>query len=375
MQSGARARLRVAVDGTPLLGVRTGIGYTTAAIIDALAARDNLDLVAYAITFRGRSQLAAMTPTGVRSGTRPIPARLVRTLWQHVETPRIERWTGPVDVVHATNFVAPPSDAPVIVTVHDLAFARHPDLTSRVAHDYGALIRRALDRGAIVHTVSDYVAAEVQEEFGLAPERVVRIYPGLHARGEGNAERGRAIAGAPRYVLFIGQIEPRKNVPRLVRAFFDVADADPDLHLVLTGPPGPDTEKVEALIRESRHGDRVLVTGYVSDEARLDLLAGSALFAFPSLDEGFGHPPLDAMAAGVPVVAAAAGAIPEVLGDAALLVDPTDVPALANGIEQLLGDESRRGALIERGDRQWRKYTWDTTACELAALYHRVAGR
>jgi glycosyltransferase involved in cell wall biosynthesis len=176
-------------------------------------------------------------------------------------------------------------------------------------------------------------------------------------------------------VLFVGQIEPRKNVPRLVRAFLEVADTNPDLHLVLAGPPGPDTEKVASLIGESRHGHRVLVTGYVSDEARLDLLAGSALFAFPSLDEGFGHPPLDAMAAGVPVVAAAAGAIPEVVGDAALLVDPTDVSALADVIAQVLGDESLRTALIERGDRQWRKYSWDSTACELAALYHRVAGR
>ena len=373
MQSGARARLRVAVDGTPLLGVRTGIGYTTAALIVALSGRDDLDLVVYAITLRGRSQLAAMTPAGVRTGTRAIPARLVRTLWQHTETPRIERWTGPVDVVHGTNFVAPPAEAPAIVTVHDLAFARYPDLTGRDAHDYGTLIRRALDRGAIVHTVSDYVAAGVQEEFGLAPERVVRIYPGLHARDTGNPERGRAIAGAQRYMLFVGQIEPRKNIPRLVRAFLDVADADPDLHLVLAGPPGPDTAKVEALIRDGRHGDRVRVTGYVSDPARLDLLAGSTLFAFPSLDEGFGHPPLDAMAAGVPVVAASAGAIPEVTGDAALLVDPTDVTALADGIDQVLRDESLRDALIERGNRQWRKYTWDTTACELTALYHRAA--
>ena len=157
----------------------------------------------------------------------------------------------------------------------------------------------------------------------------MRIYPGLHARGSGDAEAGRRYRRCTtRYVLFIGQIEPRKNLPTLVRAFHRVADTDPDLHLVLAGPPGPDAENVERAIRAGQHGDRVLRTGYVSDRARLDLLAGSTVFAFPSLDEGFGHPPLDAMAAGVPVVAAAAGAIPEVLGDAALLVDPTDVDAL-----------------------------------------------
>jgi glycosyltransferase involved in cell wall biosynthesis len=373
MEQHAGERLRVAVDGTPLLGIRTGVGHTTAALLDALAAREELDLVVYAVTFRGRSKLAVMVPAGVRAATRPVPARLVRTLWQLAATPRIERWTGPVGVVHATNFVGPPARAPVVVTVHDLTFVRRPDLADHSARGYGTLIRRALDRGAVVHTVSDYVAAGVREEFGLAPERVARIYPGLHARGSGDPEAGRRLAGAQRYALFIGQLGPRKNLPMLVRAFQRVADTDPDLRLVLAGPQGPDTENVERAVRAGPHGDRVLRTGYVSDRARLDLLAGSALFVFPSLDEGFGHPPLDAMAAGVPVVAAAAGAMPEVLGDAALLVDPTDVTALADGIEQLLHDDTLRATLVERGNRRWQRYTWDSTACELVALYRNVA--
>lgn len=373
MHQRAAERLRVAFDGTPLLGIRTGVGHTTAAMLDALTEREELDLAVYAVTFRGRSKLAVMMPAGARAATQPIPARFVRTLWQRAATPRIERWTGPVDVVHATNFVGPPSGAPVVVTVHDLTFVHRPDLADKATRAYHSLIRRALDRGAVVHTASDYVAAGVREEFGLAPERVVRIYPGLHARGAGDPEAGRRLAGAQRYALFIGQIEPRKNLPTLVRAFHRVADTDPDLRLVLAGPQGPDTENVERAVRAGHHGDRVLRTGYVSDRARLDLLAGSALFAFPSLDEGFGHPPLDAMAAGVPVVAAAAGAMPEVLGDAALLVDPTDVTALADGIEELLHDDMLRATLVERGDRRWRKFTWESTACELVALYRNLA--
>ncbi len=373
MEQRAGVRLRLALDGTPLLGIRTGVGHTTAAIMDALAERDELDLVVYAVTFRGRARLADMVPSGVRAATRPIPAQFVRTMWKRAAHPGIERWTGSVDVVHATNFVAPPARAPVVVTVHDLTFVQRPDLVAPDVRGFGTLIQRAIDRGAVVHTVSDYVALGVRKEFAIAPDRVVRIYPGLHARGSGDPESGRRIAGARRYVLFIGQIEPRKNLTTLVRAFHRVADADPDLHLVLTGPPGPDSENVERAIRAGQHGDRVLRTGYVSDRARLDLLAGSAVFAFPSIDEGFGHPPLDAMAAGVPVVAAAAGAIPEVLGDAALLVDPTDVSALVDGIEELLHDDAVRATLVGRGDRQWRKYKWDSTACELLALYRKLA--
>ena len=105
-------------------------------MLDALAKRDELELIAYAVTFRGRAQLAGMMPSGVRAATQPIPARFVRTLWQRVATPRIERWTGPVDVVHATNFVGPPARAPVVVTVHDLTFARRPDLVDKRALAY-----------------------------------------------------------------------------------------------------------------------------------------------------------------------------------------------------------------------------------------------
>ena len=143
MEERAGVRLRVAVDGTPLLGIRTGVGHTTAALLDALAGREELELVVYAITLRGRAQLANMVPAGVRAATQPIPARFVRTLWQHAPTPRIERWTGPVDVVHATNFVGPPARAPVVVTVHDLTFARRPDLVDKRALAFRPLIRRA----------------------------------------------------------------------------------------------------------------------------------------------------------------------------------------------------------------------------------------
>ena len=270
------------------------------------------------------------------AATQPFPARLARALWQRNASPRIERWTGPVDVVHATNFVAPPARAPVVVTVHDLTFARRPDLADAATRDYDTLIRRALDRGAVVHTVSDYVAAAVREEYALPCERVVRIYPGLHARGSATRPPAAATSAPTATRCSSGRSNPGRTFPRLVRAFHRVADSDPDLRLVLAGPPGPDTDNVERAVTDGPHGDRVVRTGYVSDQARLDLLAGSTVFVFPSLDEGFGHPPLDAMAAGVPVVAAAAGAIPEVLGDSALLVDPTDVVVLADAIEQVL---------------------------------------
>src|SRR5262245_47107696 len=124
------SRLRLALDGTPLLGVRTGIGQTVASLVDALAEADRVDLVVYAITLRGGGSPAAMLPSGARAAARAIPARAVRACWEHADLPRVESWTGPVDVVHGTNFVGPPARCPVLVSVHDLTFLTNPALSA-----------------------------------------------------------------------------------------------------------------------------------------------------------------------------------------------------------------------------------------------------
>ena len=244
--------MRVALDGTPLLGARTGVGEVVAGFVGALAARPDVDVVAYAVTWAGRDRLAAVLPPPVTPATRPFPARLVRELWQRVPEPRVERWTGAVDVVHALNFVAPPARVPVMVMVHDLTFVRFPELCTRDTLRYPAAIRRALARGAHVHVPSDFVAAEVQEEFGLGAERVTRIHSGLAPTAGGDAAAGRRLAGAERYVLALGTVEPRKNLPVLVDAFDAVAAEDPDVRLVVAGPDGWGMEAYTAAVDARR---------------------------------------------------------------------------------------------------------------------------
>lgn len=369
-----RARaLRVALDATPLLGQRTGIGHWTDATLRALAARDDLEVHAYAVTRRGREALAPTLPPAVAPATRRFPAQVALRSWRHVDRPQIEHWTGKVDVVHATCFVGPPSRAPVVVTVHDLAFARFPDLCGPGARHYARLLRRALARGAVVHTVSDTIAREVREVFGVPAERVVRVYPGVLPSRGGDAAAGRQTAGADRYVLALGQLEPRKGLPALVRAFDAAAGADTQMRLVLAGPDGPDRPLVERAIADARHGDRVRWLGYVPEGTRRDLLAGSTLFVYPSLYEGFGHPPLEAMSAGVPVLSTDGGALPEVLDEAARLVPVGDDEALAHGLELLLKDDVARDELVSRGHERVRRFDWNRSAGELVALYRRVA--
>ena len=365
--------LSVGLDATPMLGQRTGIGHTVGALVDALRRRDALSLSAYAVTWTGRDRLADLLPEGVTPATRPVPARLVRRMWRRFDHPRIERWTGPLDVVHATNFVAPPTRGATVVTVHDLTCVHLPELCTPDTLEYPALIRRALDRGATVHVVSDTVGAEVRAAFSLPSERVVRIYPGLMPLPPGDATSGRRIAGCDRYVLALGTLEPRKNLDALVRAFDVAAAGDRALGLVIAGPEGWGTDRVHAAIGAARSSDRITVLGYVEERARADLLAGATLFAYPSRYEGFGHPPLEAMRAGVPVVAARAGALPEVLGDAALLVDPADEAELAAAITRAVNDPTTGAELATRGRARCQQYTWSQTAAELDRLYHRIA--
>lgn len=371
----SQPRLRVAVDATSSLGVQTGIGRVTTQLLGGLAQRDDLDVTAYAITWRGRQELGGVVPAHVRAATRAFPARLTRLLWPRRPFPSIEHWTGPVDVVHATNYVAPPARTAVLVTIFDLTYAHFPELSAGDALRYPQLVRVAIDRGATLHTASDFVAAEIQDLYRLPPDRVIRIYPGLGPASAGNASRGHTIAGSDRYILALGTIEPRKNLPRLVRAFDQVAARDHQATLVVAGPDGWDVESFNGAVESAHHRDRIRRLGWVAERARHDLLAGAALLAYPSVYEGFGLPPLEAMQAGTPVVAAKAGALPEVLGDAALLPDPTSVDAIATSLARVLEDDELRRALIRRGEERADSYRWERAIPGYVAAYQRLAGR
>jgi glycosyltransferase involved in cell wall biosynthesis len=367
--------LRVAVDATSLLGPRTGVGVFTAELLAHLP-RDRVAPVAYATTWRGRGRLAEVVPAGVAVAGRPQAARPLRELWRRVDHPRIEWWTGPVDVVHGPNYVVPPTRrAAAVMTIHDLTFHHHPEMSTADTLQYPGLIRRALRRGAWVHTESRFVADEILDVYRADPERVVVVPLGVTPPVDADPALGHELAGGDRYVVALGTIEPRKDHPLLVDAFDRLAATDPDLRLVVAGPDGWGVDAFEEQVARSPHRDRIVRLGWVDEETRSALLHGARVLAYPSRYEGFGLPPLEAMAAGTPVVATAVGALPEVLGDGATLVAAGDADALAEALASLLDDSPMRTAAVERGRARAGGYSWSACAAGLADLYARTAER
>ena len=349
--------MRVGLDCTPLLGTRTGIGRYTAALLDALAAGPD-ELVATAFTLRGRGGL--VVPRTVQVRARPVPARGLQEAWARAESPPVELLTGRLDVFHATNFVLPPTRrAAGVVTVHDLAFLRMTETVSAASARYRTLVPRSLRRARVVVTPSTAVADAVREAYarglGSTPVRVVPhgVDPAWSTAAPPDAALRAALGLPSSYLLFVGTLEPRKDLRTLLAAVRLLPDAPP---LVLVGPPGWG-EQVDV-------GDAV-VPGFLDDGALRAVVAGAAALVLPSRDEGFGLTVLEALAAGTPVVASDLPVLREVGGDAVTYAPVGDAEAFAAALTAVL--EHPGVAAARRA--QAAPFTWQRSAEGHRAAY------
>jgi glycosyltransferase involved in cell wall biosynthesis len=302
---------------------------------------------------------------------------------------RVERWTLPVelasrrlDVCHFPDHVTPHRlGFRSVVTVHDLAFQFFPDTHTAESRRYYGELTRSLRRVQAVIAVSEHTRHDVLTLTGVSPDRVTTVHNGISGMFRpskpGEADAGnRALlerfALPEGYVLTVGTLSPRKNLSTLLDALTIARGQGCDLELAVVGEQGWLFEPALARIRELGLGRVVHLLGAVDDADLLALYRGARLFAFPSLYEGFALPPLEAMACGVPVVASSAGSIPEVLGDAAVLIGATDVNGLANAILSMDADVALRSRLRQRGLAQAARFTWERCARETAAVYARV---
>jgi glycosyltransferase involved in cell wall biosynthesis len=331
----------------------------------SLADIDDLELVEYIVSFR------STPPTGARR--LPIPALLAHRLWASANHPRLDRFLGAPDVVHGTNYVVPPCRAAQVVSVYDCWFLRHPRHAGGHVHRAGRVLRRAVGRGATVHACSAATAGELADLFPGC--RVATIPLAALPMPEPSLDPPfPRLAGQP-YIAAIGTLERRKNVPRLVEAFGLLAGDPPDVLLVLAGADGDDRSAINAAIDrlDAAAARRVVMTGRIDEPARSWLIRNATVLAYPSLDEGFGFPLLDAMQVGVPIVASNRGSIPEVCGQAGLLCDADDAAGIAGNLSMAIGDSAVRARLVAAGAARLAMFSWQRTAADLAELYRRLA--
>lgn len=357
--------LRIALDYRPALLSPAGIGRATRELARALAARDDLDVHLFGHSL-ARARCAAIVPERAALHRLPIPGRSLPLL-RRLGLPA-ERLAGGAAVFHWTDYVQPPvGSARIVLTVHDLAFVRNPAWHGADSAALCSRTRAAIARAAAVVVPSAATAADVR---AFAPDlRALHVVPfgGDHAAPANDAPH--PFGGRP-YALCLGTIEPRKNHDNLLAAFQLLRPGRP--LLVVVGNEGWECEgTVRALQAAAARGDAVWLRG-VDDSRMFALLAHAQLLAYPSLWEGFGFPPLEAMQLGVPVVAHDSAPMRE-LGDGSLLLcDAKSPPALAAALDAALHDRSLRQRLVAAGRARAAAFRWADCAARHAAIYREV---
>jgi glycosyltransferase involved in cell wall biosynthesis len=361
-------RLRVAVTLEQLWHeVPGGTASSALETVKALQERGDVEVLGVAAR-HDTLPPAPWTPT-VRMHQLPLPRIALYESWHALRWPPVQRATGPVDVIHATTFAIPPKNAPLVVTVHDLAFLHEPSHFTRHGRRF---FRRGLAlarRNADVVLVPSQSTLDDCVEAGFDRSRL-RLVPHGVAVPAVSAVDVAAFVGTyqlpERYVLWCGTLEPRKNVPTLLEAFAKLRRTDPELGLVLVGPTGWGPAPVQAqLVR----GVRLL--GFLPTDQLHAAYAGARAFCYPSLREGFGLPVLEAMAHGVPVVTSQGTAMAEFVGGGGLLVDPLDANRIAAALEIVLGEKHDRFAAAAL--KQSARYTWDDAAALTIDAYRAAA--
>ena len=364
--------MRILIDYRPALRQRTGVGEYVHGLATALAGRlareDTLTL--FSSSWKDRLPPGAVA--GARQRDVRVPVRLLNLLWHRREWPPVEWFAGNLDVVQSMHPLLIPARCARFITIHDLYFLDRPDHTSaEIRRDYPALAMDHARRADGIIVNSEYTRRQVSARLGVDAEKITVCTPG----NPGWPSRPEPASRGP--ILFIGTLEPRKNLHRLVEAYALLLDRRPDIpDLVLAGAlEVPTHDLLSGPVSLAKAVDRVRMTGYVTDQERQRLFREASMLVLPSLEEGFGIPALEAMTVGVPVVASNRGALPEVLGSAGILVEPDDARALASSIERVLDDAGLRRRMVEDGLVRAAQFSWATSAERLYEAYRQACER
>ena len=373
--------MRIGYDITPLTRNRSGVGNFCYYLLKHLIELDD------DVQFEGLATRASRGDLGELAGRIvhrrvPLPTRVLYRMWTTLGMPRADALLGGVDVYHATNYFLPPTrSARRVVTFYDLSFLTMPDKCSpKIVGPFARHTRRAALEADAILTCSESSKDDIVRLLDVPPGKVT-VTHGAVDEGFLPIERDQAARTLTKrygvegpFILFVSTIEPRKNVPTLLRAFKQIAGDIPHT-LVLAGATGWNSDGIPGIIDGLGLSGRVVRTGFVASRADLAALYSAAdLFAFPTLYEGFGLPLLEAMTCGCPVVSARNSSVPEVVGDAAALVDDaTDADAIAQTMAGVLADPAQLSAMRARGFEQAERFSWEACARQTMAVYQGLA--
>jgi glycosyltransferase involved in cell wall biosynthesis len=333
------------------------------------------DLVVF--TTKESTQLDSLSVTRVRAPLR-TQNEYLRAFWEQALVPSQVRHSR-IEVFHSPNYILPLAlRCPTVVTVHDLAFLDSSLHTTKTRIYLSVLTAAAVRKADAVICVSEYTRDRLVEWLPSLDTRIRVIGEGVAAQfvpaGGDEIRSVRREWGLFRpYVLFVGTIEPRKNIARLIRAFRDaVSDGNLPHQLVLIGDRGWKNDEVWSLVRSTIVQDRIRYLGYVPDALLPAMYSGADVLAYLPTSEGFGLPPLEAMACGTAVLTSCAASLPAVVDDAAMLVDPNDDDAVAGGLVSMITDDALRASYAARGLERAREFSWESVARQTLALYRQV---
>jgi glycosyltransferase involved in cell wall biosynthesis len=373
-----RRRMEFGLDVRPSLSRPTGVGTYVLGLLDRLPALAPDDRFTYFSASLRERYPSREWPENVRLVDRRVPVRALNASWNRLGWPPIDRLVDrTLDLVHSPSpLLVPARRGKRVVTIHDLFFFKHPDLVDgETRRDFVTLVRDHVKRADGVICVSEYTASEARRLLDVPEEKIAvtphGVDPVFHERPsdrdvDETLRRMRLPRGG---ILYVGSSEKRKNLVTLVMAYMTLARRVRTPPLVLAGP-GSDWAQGGSYV-----GPQIVATGYLERAEVRALMAASRLLVLPSLEEGFGLPVVEAMAAGLPVVCSRGSALAEVAGDAASLVDPHDVNGLAHAIERVLHDDALADDLRARGLVRSRAFDWRSTAERTLAFYRKLLGR
>ncbi len=376
--------MRIAIDYSPAGLQGAGIGRYTRGLVDALLPLlSHEDRVALLFPREPTPFARKHWPDQVRIRRLPLPDRYQTILWHRLRAPLpVELWTGATDIFHAPNFLLPPVHrAKTLLTIHDLAFLVRPQYAfPELRRFLEKAVPRSIERADHILADSEASRQDAIRLFGLAPERVTVVGAGVEPRfrvmrREGlTAVRDRYGLDWP-FVLSISTLEPRKNFDGLIRAFAEAKRQSRfPHHLVIAGNKGWLYEPIFKAVEASQAEQFVHFLGFVPDEDLPALYNLADLFAFPSHYEGFGLPVLEALACGVPVLCTNTSSLPEIAGDAAMLIPTNDHEALVTGLTELLTTPDLRQKLAVKGPTRAAQFTWERAARRLWQVYQDLVG-